>query len=48
VRDGRPEGLKAQAAEKAAKVGALLCEHATRRDAGRRKAETAYDRWESA
>ena len=40
-----PEALKPQAAEKKAKILALLAEHIARRNAGKRKIETAHERW---
>lgn len=40
-----PEALKAQAAQMQAKILALLAEHMARRDAGKRKITTHYDRW---
>jgi hypothetical protein len=46
VHDDWPAELKAQAAEKAAKLVAFLAEHITRRNAGRRKLPpTAHERW---
>lgn len=39
-----PEALKAQAGEKKEKILALLAEHIARRDAGKRKIETAYEK----
>lgn len=40
-----PEALKEQAAERKAKILALLAEHMARRDAGRRKIVTHYGCW---
>lgn len=39
-----PEDLKAQAEEKKTKILALLAEHIARRNAGKQKIETVYDR----
>ena len=40
-----PESLKEQAGERTTKILALLAEHLARRDAGKRKIDTHYDRW---
>ena len=40
-----PEALKEQAAGRKVRILALLAEHMARRDAGKRKIDTHYDRW---